>query len=109
MGEGDSLAEEVRQLICDKLVSLLPADCGTELVVWPAQVTELRKEIALALDESTDDAIVEELRRAKGIVEGHGPGGDLRKLCKQKTPALLSLLVGARTNVVTLQVPQHHL
>ena len=48
--------------------------------------------------------VVDELRRAKGVVEGHGPGGDLRKLCKQKSPALLRLLVGARTNVVTIQV-----
>lgn len=68
-----------------------------------AQVTELRKEIMLALQETSDDNTVEVLHKAKAIVEGHGPGGDLRKLCKQRTPALLSLLVGARTNVVTLQ------
>lgn len=68
------------------------------------QISELRKEIGLALEESSDDAIVDDLHRAKAIIEGHGPGGDLRKLCKRKTPALLSLLVGARTNVVTLQV-----
>lgn len=36
--------------------------------------------------------------------QGHGPGGDLRKLLKQKLPALLGLLLGSCTNVVAVQV-----
>ena len=71
------------------------------------KISELRTEIAIALEEATNDSAIEDLQRAKAIIEGHGPGGDLRKLCKRKTPALLSLLVGARTNVVTLQVKGH--
>ena len=44
------------------------------------------------------------------VLEGHGPGGDLRKLLKQPTPALLKLLLGQHCNVMTLQVThaQHH-
>lgn len=36
--------------------------------------------------------------------QGHGPGGDLRKLLKQKLPALLSWLLGANISVVTTRV-----
>lgn len=36
--------------------------------------------------------------------QGHGPGGDLRKLLKQQLPALLRFLLGPRTNVVATQV-----
>jgi len=68
------------------------------------QITEIRKELALALKSDSPQECLVEVQRAKAIVEGHGPGGDLRKLCKQRAPALLSLMVGARTNVVTLQV-----
>lgn len=68
------------------------------------QIGELNKEIGLALKTSPDEAVTEELKRARAILQGHGPGGDLRKLCKQASPFLLSLMVGRRTNVVTLQV-----
>lgn len=68
------------------------------------QITELNKEIEQALKSSRDEAVTEELKRARAVVQGHGPGGDLRKLCKQTQPFLLSLMVGKRANVVTLQV-----
>ena len=45
-----------------------------------------------------------DLKLAKAVLEGHGPGGDLRKLLKQPTPALLKLLLGQHCNVMTLQV-----
>ncbi|KAK9798540.1 hypothetical protein WJX73_001107 [Symbiochloris irregularis] len=72
--EGDALAEEVKQL-----------------------QTDLKR----ALDETGDGDGVEELLRAKATLQGHGPGGDLRKLNKQKLPALLRLLLGSRISVVT--------
>ena len=40
--------------------------------------------------------------------QGHGPGGDLRKLLKQRLPTLLRLLLGAKTNVVAVQVGRGH-
>ena len=68
------------------------------------QVKLLRSDIARALKAAGDNQTVEELLRAKAVLEGHGPGGDLRKLLKQPTPALLKLLLGNQCNLVTLQV-----
>ncbi|KAK9818394.1 hypothetical protein WJX72_011969 [[Myrmecia] bisecta] len=78
VGEGDALAEEIKQL---------------------------QKAVKKARDELSEDDTheAEELRLAKAILEGHGPGGDLRKLLKQRTPLLLRLLLGQHTNVITLQ------
>ena len=67
------------------------------------QVKLLRSDIARALKAAGDNQTVEELLRAKAVLEGHGPGGDLRKLLKQPTPALLKLLLGNQCNLVTLQ------
>lgn len=58
------------------------------------------------MKRAADDNALEELGRAKAVLEGHGPGGDMRKLLKQPTPALLTLLLGQQCNLVTLQV-QH--
>ncbi|KAK9906837.1 hypothetical protein WJX75_008890 [Coccomyxa subellipsoidea] len=76
VGEGESLAEEV------KLV---------------------KSDISRAIKRAADDSTLEELGRAKAVLEGHGPGGDMRKLLKQPTPALLTLLLGQQCNLVTLQ------
>jgi hypothetical protein len=76
-------------------------------LTWPVchtQVKLLRSDIARSLKAASDDAAVEQLLRAKAVAEGHGPGGDLRKLLKQPTPALLKLLLGNQCNLVTLQV-----
>ena len=40
------------------------------------------------------------------ILQGHGPGGDLRKLLKQQQPSLLAWLLGPRTNVISVRVRQ---
>ena len=48
--------------------------------------------------------IQDELRVAQMVLRGHGPGGDLRKLLKQRNPWLLQLLLGAKTNVITVRV-----
>ena len=64
----------------------------------------LRSDIARGIKKAADDEAVEQLLRAKSVLEGHGPGGDLRKLLKQPTPALLKLLLGNQCNLVTLQV-----
>lgn len=56
------------------------------------------------MKRAADDSTLEELGRAKAVLEGHGPGGDMRKLLKQPTPALLTLLLGRHCNLVTLQV-----
>ncbi len=43
------------------------------------------------------------LATAAAVLEGHGPGGDLRKLLPRRPPALLRALLGPSVNVVTLQ------
>ncbi len=70
-----------------------------------AQVKLLRQDIQRALKQADDSSALAELKLAKAVLEGHGPGGDLRKLLKQPTPALLKLLLGQHCNVMTLQVP----
>ena len=64
----------------------------------------LRQDIQRALKQTDDSSALAELKLAKAVLEGHGPGGDLRKLLKQPTPALLKLLLGQHCNVMTLQV-----
>lgn len=39
-------------------------------------------------------------------MNGLGPGGDLRRICKPRNPMLLQLLLGAKTPVVTLRQDQ---
>ena len=43
------------------------------------------------------------LATATAVLEGHGPGGDLRKLLPRRPPAFLAALLGPSVNVVTLQ------
>lgn len=69
-----------------------------------AQVKLLRQDIQRAIREVDDSSALAELKLAKAVLEGHGPGGDLRKLLKQPMPALLKLLLGQHCNVMTLQV-----
>ena len=63
----------------------------------------LQKDIRRALKGAETDAVAAEAARAKAVLEGHGPGGDLRKVLKQPMPALLRMLLGPKVNVVTLQ------
>lgn len=114
VGEGDSLAEEVRhshststsfscKSIHHSVTVFLPTfGVLSTCIAW--QVKLLKTSISKGLKTATDEATLDELNRAKGVLEGHGPGGDLRKLLKQPTPALLKLLLGQHCNVVTLQV-----
>lgn len=64
----------------------------------------MRQDILRAIKQTDDSSILAELKLAKAVLEGHGPGGDLLKLLKQPTPALLKLLLGQHCNVMTLQV-----
>ena len=66
----------------------------------------LQTDIRRALKAAENEDAAAEAARAKAVLEGHGPGGDLRKLLKQPTPALLRMLLGPKVNVVTLQVPR---
>lgn len=50
--------------------------------------------------------ILDELETSRMILQGHGPGGDLRKLLKQQQPSLLAWLLGPRTNVISVRVRQ---
>ena len=63
--------------------------------------TEADEDVA----EEANDAL-EELQTSQMIVKGHGPGGDLRKLLKQKQPSLLAWLLGPRVNVISVRVCQ---
>jgi hypothetical protein len=74
---------------------------------YELQVKLLRQDIQRALKQADDSSALADLKLAKAVLEGHGPGGDLRKLLKQPTPALLKLLLGQHCNVTTLQVCQH--
>ena len=65
---------------------------------------------AKAEAENSEDAsnkVLDELQAAKMILQGHGPGGDMRKLLKQKQPSLISWLLGPRTNVISTRVSSH--
>ena len=64
----------------------------------------MRQDILRAVKQTDDSSTLAELKLAKAVLEGHGPGGDLLKLLKQPTPALLKLLLGQHCNVMTLQV-----
>ncbi|KAJ9516169.1 hypothetical protein QJQ45_024600 [Haematococcus lacustris] len=50
--------------------------------------------------------VLQELKAARGVVEGLGPGGDLRKFCKPKVPLLLQLLLGDKVSVVAFRADQ---
>ena len=69
----------------------------------PHQVRLLENDIRRASKAADCEASATEVGRARAVLEGHGPGGDLRKLLKQTTPALLRMLLGPKINVVTLQ------
>ena len=70
------------------------------------QVRLLQTDIRRALRAAEDGDAAAEAAHAKAVLEGHGPGGDLRKLLKQPAPALLRMLLGPKVNVVALQVPR---
>jgi hypothetical protein len=120
LGEGDSLAEEVRDPLlppalspCEEVAlhTQRPAchslghGCVSRFrtAACRTQVRLLQKDIRRALKGAETDAVAAEAGRAKAVLEGHGPGGDLRKLLKQPMPALLRMLLGPKVNVVTLQ------
>ena len=69
----------------------------------PHQVRLLENDIRRASKAADCEVSATEVGRARAVLEGHGPGGDLRKLLKQTTPALLRMLLGPKINVVTLQ------
>jgi hypothetical protein len=79
VGEKDALAEEVKSL-----------------------QTALKDAQTEAASRQDADA-VEELERAQQVIKGLGPGGDLRKLLKQRNPRVLDVLLGRNINVVTMQ------
>ena len=82
-----------------------------QVCVSMLQVKQLQKTIEKALEAARDadeeaiaDDVISELKHARAVVHGHGPGGDMRKLIKSRNPKLLTLLLGANTRVVTMQV-----
>ncbi|KAL3148472.1 hypothetical protein ABBQ38_013917 [Trebouxia sp. C0009 RCD-2024] len=81
VAEGDSLGEEV---------SLLQKS-----------IQQAKSDAEGAGEESR--YILDELETPQMIFRGHGPGGDLRKLLKQKQPSLLAWLLGPRTNVISVR------
>eukprot|EP00798_Chlamydomonas_sp_ICE-L_P022842 gene22842-30016_t len=48
------------------------------------------------------------LKEAKDIIQGLGPGGDLRKFCKPKTPMALRIMLGDKINVVPREKRLYH-
>ncbi|KAK3274351.1 hypothetical protein CYMTET_17467 [Cymbomonas tetramitiformis] len=57
------------------------------------------------LELSPDDYEAwENIEKARFIIEGGGPGGDLRKLLPApRNPAIIRLLLGKNTNIITLR------
>lgn len=52
-------------------------------------------------DESKDALAL--LKQAKDVVNGLGPGGDLRKFCKPRNPMLVRMLLGDKVNMVAIR------
>ena len=69
-------------------------------------IQRARKDASEADEEAEPEAnkALDELKTAQMILRGHGPGGDLRKLLKQKQPSLLAWLLGPRVNVISIRV-----
>lgn len=83
VAEGDALGGEVKSL--QTAIAALEAQAKSE-----AHGTE--KELLLST-----------LQQARAVLNGLGPGGDLRRLLNPKSPLLLRLLLGRRTSVTTLR------
>ena len=84
-----------------------------QLLVRSVQIKLLQQAIQAAKKQASEadkeleheaNQTLEELQTAQMILRGHGPGGDLRKLLKQKQPSLLAWLLGPRVNVISIRV-----
>ena len=84
-------------------------DNGAYTPIVDSQIKLLQQSIQQARSDAEQDQedssfILDELKTSQMILRGHGPGGDLRKLLKQKQPSLLAWLLGPRTNVISVRV-----
>lgn len=86
VGEQDALAVEIKSL--------------------QANLQRLRKAAAGVKVKSQQAPIHALLSETEAIVNGVGPGGDLKRICSPKTPRLLSYLLGDKVNIVTLRKDQ---
>ena len=75
---------------------------GMQIKLLQQSIRQARSDAEQAGDESR--YILDELETPQMILQGHGPGGDLRKLLKQQQPSLLAWLLGPRTNVISVRV-----
>lgn len=67
-----------------------------------AEFKDLKKASKSVKDAQTRFILNDRIREASMIVEGTGPGGDLRKFGKARLPFFLKLLIGAQTPVVSV-------
>eukprot|EP01025_Chloroclados_australasicus_P020156 TRINITY_DN2118_c0_g1_i2.p1 TRINITY_DN2118_c0_g1~~TRINITY_DN2118_c0_g1_i2.p1 ORF type:complete len:396 (-),score=37.94 TRINITY_DN2118_c0_g1_i2:168-1355(-) len=101
--------EELRQrcLALSQRVHVFTERMVGEIDAFSTEVTSLQQNIrelhSKLKEESNDAELLEELGNCRKILYGRGPGGDLRKLCTQRTPALLNLLLGSKTDVRTIR------
>ena len=77
---------------------------GMQIKLLQQSIQQARSDAEQAGEESR--YILDELETPWRILQGHGPGGDLRKLLKQQQPSLLAWLLGPRTNVISGRVRQ---
>lgn len=77
---------------------------GMQIKLLKQSIQQARSDAEQAGEESR--YILDELETPQMILQGHGPGGDLRKLLKQQQPSLLAWLLGPRTNVISGRVSQ---
>lgn len=82
-----------------------------KLVCWGVvQIKSLQQSISAsekAAKGLSDKEVAKEslavLKQAKDVVNGLGPGGDLRKFCKPRNPLLVRLLLGDKVNMVAIR------
>lgn len=84
IGESDALAVEIK--------SLQQAIAGAEKAAKGKGAAQAE--------------VLDQLRAARDVVQGLGPGGDLRRFCKPKNPMLLQLLLGNKVSLVTFRADQ---
>ncbi|KAG1676071.1 hypothetical protein FOA52_014936 [Chlamydomonas sp. UWO 241] len=65
----------------------------------------LKKAEAVA-KAAKDEATLEQIREARGVIRGMGPGGDLRKYMKPKVPFMLRMVLGTKVNVIAHRLDQ---
>ncbi|KAF5842206.1 TMPIT-like protein [Dunaliella salina] len=77
--------------------------CSLQIKSLQQAISDAKKKALSHPDVGVAREVLAELQQAQQVVEGLGPGGDLRKFCKTKHPALLRLLMGDKVSVIAFR------